>query len=89
MYFAEPNKSDTLLYIWSLQYGAGVGLIVSYQQFSRMFPENKGIILGTFNLAAQSSTLWPQAWDVLITKGRACPNNNSMKLRVTIRFRNL
>ena len=68
LYFAEPNQTDTLLYTWSLQYGAGVGLIVTYQQLSRMFPENKGLILGTLNLAAQASTLWPQAWDILIAK---------------------
>ena len=66
LYFAEPGESDNFLYAWSLQYGAGVGLIITYQQISRMFPANKGFTLGTFNMAAQSSALWPQFWNYAI-----------------------
>lgn len=69
LYIAEPNGTDNLLYAWMLQYGAGVGLIVSYQQFSRMFPNSKGLILGIFNSAGQASTLWPQVWAILIDNG--------------------
>ena len=47
LYFAEPNQTDTLLYSWTLQYGAGIGLVVNNQQLSRMFPKNTGLILGT------------------------------------------
>ena len=55
MLLAKPGESDSLLKVWTLQYGAGVGLIINYQQVARMFPKNKGFMIGIFNLAAQSS----------------------------------
>ena len=54
----EPGKNEDLLFIWMLQFGAGIGLIVNNQEISRMFPMMKGIVLAILNMASEGSSLW-------------------------------
>lgn len=55
MYLATPGENDSFLNVWMLQFGAGVGLIMNYQQVSRMYPKNKALMIGILTLASQSS----------------------------------
>ena len=59
LYMIEPDKNEYLLFIWMLQFGAGIGLIVNNQEISRMFPSVKGLVLAILNMACEGSSLWP------------------------------